>query len=50
MNRFNIILIFSELYIDPALTDDERNAKTSHLSMLIHEEERKRESYQVCFI
>jgi hypothetical protein len=47
MNRFNIILIFSELYIDPALTDDERNAKTSHLSMLIHEEERKRESYRV---
>ena len=33
--------------VDPALTDDERNAKTSHLSMLIHEEERKRESYRV---
>jgi len=36
--------------LDPSLTDDERNAKTSHLSMLIHEEERKRESYRVCFL
>ncbi|CAF4281484.1 unnamed protein product, partial [Rotaria sordida] len=30
-----------------ALTDDERNDKTSHLSILIHEEERKRESYRI---
>ncbi|CAF1068662.1 unnamed protein product [Adineta ricciae] len=31
---------------DSAMTDDERNAKTSHLSMLIQEEERKREVYR----
>lgn len=36
-----------EILANPALTDDERNAKTSHLSMLIHEEERKRESYRI---
>ncbi len=36
--------------IDSALTDDERNTKTSHLSELIHEEERKRESYRVSFV
>jgi len=32
---------------DPALTDDERNAKTAHLTILIQEEERKREAYRV---
>ncbi|CAF1550251.1 unnamed protein product [Adineta ricciae] len=31
---------------DSAMTNDERNAKTSHLSMLIQEEERKREVYR----
>ncbi|CAF2370569.1 unnamed protein product [Rotaria sp. Silwood2] len=36
-----------QILADPALTDDERNAKTSHLSILIQEEERKRESYRV---
>ncbi|CAF4180188.1 unnamed protein product [Rotaria magnacalcarata] len=33
--------------LDPTLTDDERNDKTSHLSILINEEERKRESYRI---
>jgi len=51
-NHFDIIEIWIDFiyWIDPALTDDERNAKTSHLSMLIHEEERKRESYRVSFV
>lgn len=35
--------------IDPALTDEERNAKTAHLSVVIQEEERKRDAYRVCF-
>ena len=38
------------LRLDPALSNDERSAKTSHLSMLIQEEERKRESYRVGFL
>lgn len=29
------------------MTDDERNAKTAHLTILIQEEERKREAYRV---
>jgi len=55
--HFSLMAVVSELrrkyeremeqvLADPALTDDERNAKTSHLSMLIQEEERKRESYR----
>ncbi|CAF3322445.1 unnamed protein product [Rotaria socialis] len=36
-----------QVLADPTLTDDERNDKTSHLSILINEEERKRESYRI---
>ena len=45
--KSDIWVILSVYYIDPALTDDERNAKTSHLTILIQEEERKREAYRV---
>lgn len=56
--HFSLMAVVSELrrkyereleqvLADTSLTDDERSAKTSHLSMLIHEEERKRDSYRI---
>ena len=45
--KSDIRVILSIYHLDPALTDDERNAKTSHLTVLIQEEERKREAYHV---
>lgn len=41
------IWVIHSFSLDPALTDEERTVKTSHLTVLIQEEERKRESYRV---